>query len=48
MKYAKPEVTLINSATAEIQTSMPKNGTQTDGTTGTFHYLTVNAYEADE
>jgi hypothetical protein len=48
MKYAKPEVTLVNSALVEIQSSMPKVGTISDGTTGTNHYLTVNAYEADE
>ncbi len=48
MNYAKPEITLVNSASVEIQSSMPKVGTQSDGTTGTEHYITVNAYEADE
>jgi hypothetical protein len=45
MNYAKPEITLVNSASVEIQSSMPKVGTQSDGT---GHYITVNAYEADE
>jgi hypothetical protein len=45
MKYTKPEVTLINSATVEIQ-GIPKLGTVPDGYL--MEYITAAAYEADE
>jgi hypothetical protein len=48
MKYAQPEVTLINSATVAIQEQLSKHGIQWDGSIAEFHYVTVNAYEADE
>jgi hypothetical protein len=48
MKYAKPEVTLINSATVAIQEQLPKQGTVSDGSIGQNHFVTANAYEADE
>jgi len=48
MNYAKPEVTLISAATVAIQGQQPKHGVDDDGGTGTFHYVTISAYEADE
>ena len=45
MKYAKPEITLINSATVEIQ-GIPKTGGPADSTP--MEHVTVGAYEADE
>lgn len=47
MKYTKPVVTLINSATVEIQ-GIPKVGIKEDFPPSTQTYLTVGAYEADE
>jgi hypothetical protein len=46
MKYTKPEVTLINSATVEIQ-GTPKQGITSDNQ-GSMKFVTASAYEADE
>ena len=46
MKYAEPEVILINSATVEIQ-GIPKEGLFVEGPPPD-DYITANAYEADE
>ena len=47
MNYAKPEVTLINSATVEIQ-GIPKQKTLAVDGMVYEDTQTVNAYEADE
>lgn len=44
MRYAKPEVTLIDHAVAVIQ-GIPKHGMNSDLDGG---YITAAAYEADE
>ncbi len=49
MNYAKPEISLINAATAAIQTQQAgsKIGSQLDGQ-GLNKFVTAPAYEADE
>jgi hypothetical protein len=44
MKYAKPEVSLVNTAVEAIQ-AIPKAGSTTPDST---KVVTVGAYEADE
>jgi hypothetical protein len=47
MRYNKPEVTLINAATAAIQ-GQGKSGSPFDNPPINTTHLTVAAYEADE
>jgi hypothetical protein len=51
MKYSKPEISLLNSATAAIQGQLPKQGSTLDGQMSPPApgiHVTVAAYEADE
>jgi hypothetical protein len=48
MNYAKPTLTLIDSAKAAIQSAYPKQGISADSNPPMGTYVTVNAYEADE
>jgi len=45
MRYAKPEVTLVDDAVAAVQTGNPKGGMTPDSDLG---FVTGSAYEADE
>jgi hypothetical protein len=44
MKYEKPEITLVGSASEVIRQHPPKSGVVSDG----FEDITAPAYEADE
>jgi hypothetical protein len=51
MKYSKPEVNLLSTATAAIQNHMPKQGSTLDGQSSPPApgiHVTAPAYEADE
>jgi hypothetical protein len=48
MNYAKPAITLIDTARSAIQSAHPKQGFSADSNPPMGTYVTVNAYEADE
>ena len=48
MRYTKPVLNLIDDAATAIQSQLPKQGTVDDFGSGMNHWVTVNAYEADE
>ena len=47
MKYAKPEIAVLASASRAIQGSQKQSATVTDDE-GQMHKLTIPAYESDE